>query len=284
MITSRLALLTSGEPNGRRLAVLLKRLNISVHIVTISYPLPKKRGPYGRYLLRAVTGRIRAASWLRTLAQWRYRIPFPQHVFYAGVSNGTKLVSHLLALGPDYILLMGGGILSREVIRTAKKGVLNVHSGLLPWIRGLDSIPNAIIKGIPVGVTAHYIDEGIDTGPILERYLIPVTKGDDLRTIILRCDELSVALMLRLAKLAATNTLPPGESHSTRTPLCRKLDHQSQSHACSLISSGRALELYEDASKHFPEIQDGRVLYGLTENSTQGESSTTIQPGVRETP
>jgi methionyl-tRNA formyltransferase len=54
-------------------------------------------------------------------------------------------------------------------------GVLNVHLGLLPEVRGMSSPEWSLIKHIPVGVTIHYVDAGIDTGPILQRCEYPGT-------------------------------------------------------------------------------------------------------------
>jgi methionyl-tRNA formyltransferase len=52
-------------------------------------------------------------------------------------------------------------------------GVLNVHLGLLPEVRGMSSPEWSLLIHVPVGVTIHYIDAGIDTGPILQRCEFP---------------------------------------------------------------------------------------------------------------
>ena len=51
-----------------------------------------------------------------------------------------------------------------------------MHLGLLPEIRGMNSPEWSLLKRIPVGITIHYVDAGIDTGPILQRSEFPDAK------------------------------------------------------------------------------------------------------------
>jgi len=52
-------------------------------------------------------------------------------------------------------------------------GVLNIHLGLLPEIRGMSSPEWSLLNCVPVGITIHFMDAGIDTGPILQRFELP---------------------------------------------------------------------------------------------------------------
>ena len=56
-----------------------------------------------------------------------------------------------------------------EVLRVPRLGVLNSHLALLPEIRGMSSPEWSLLRGIPLGITIHFMDSGIDTGPILLR-------------------------------------------------------------------------------------------------------------------
>ena len=59
-------------------------------------------------------------------------------------------------------------LLSDEFVRRFRGRVINVHPALLPAFPGLDAIGQAIAHGVRVtGVTVHFVDEGVDTGPIL---------------------------------------------------------------------------------------------------------------------
>ena len=69
----------------------------------------------------------------------------------------------------DLVVLAGYmQLLDDEFVRRFRNRILNVHPALLPAFPGLDAIGQAIAHGVRVtGVTVHFVDEGVDTGPIL---------------------------------------------------------------------------------------------------------------------
>jgi methionyl-tRNA formyltransferase len=67
----------------------------------------------------------------------------------------------------DLGIILGARILDEDIIKTFKIGILNLHPGLLPDNRGLDTYQWAIINMIPQGVTSNLIDSKIDGGKIL---------------------------------------------------------------------------------------------------------------------
>ena len=84
--------------------------------------------------------------------------------------NAPDSIEQLQAWSPDLIIFTGGNILRKQLLDVPRLGVLNVHLGLLPEIRGMSSPEWSLLNHVPVGVTIHYMDAGIDTGPILQRY------------------------------------------------------------------------------------------------------------------
>ena len=64
-----------------------------------------------------------------------------------------------------------------------KIGTLNIHGGVLPIIRGADSNLWAIWEDISQGITAHFVDEGVDTGPIIMQQAISIDKDDNEETL-----------------------------------------------------------------------------------------------------
>lgn len=74
---------------------------------------------------------------------------------------------------PPYIFMGIGTILKSWWIEMSKSKIINVHSAILPYARGIYSIENiAAVQDLQkfrqsVGVTVHYIDAGVDTGPII---------------------------------------------------------------------------------------------------------------------
>jgi len=63
----------------------------------------------------------------------------------------------------------GAPILKSDVFRIPKAGVLNAHPGLIPEVRGVSPIAWSIVYDIPLGISVHLIDKGIDTGPLIYR-------------------------------------------------------------------------------------------------------------------
>ncbi len=87
--------------------------------------------------------------------------------------NSPRAIAALKAWSPDLIVFTGGNILRREILGVPSLGVLNVHLGMLPEIRGMSSPEWSLLNGVPVGITLHFMDSGIDTGPILRKYEFP---------------------------------------------------------------------------------------------------------------
>jgi len=94
----------------------------------------------------------------------------------------------LAAIAPD-LLLVGGFaiILKPPILQIPRIGCINMHSSLLPEHRGPNPFHAAIRAGdTETGVTFHVVDEGIDTGPILDQTPFPITPEDTLFTVYRR--------------------------------------------------------------------------------------------------
>ncbi len=76
----------------------------------------------------------------------------------------------------DLVVLAGYmQLLSRDFVRRFEHRIVNVHPALLPSFPGLDAIGRALEHGVWVtGVTVHFVDEGMDSGPILLQRPVPV--------------------------------------------------------------------------------------------------------------
>jgi folate-dependent phosphoribosylglycinamide formyltransferase PurN len=107
----------------------------------------------------------------RSLREIAAQAAFP--IIVSDDQNSSRCISQLKAWSPDLIVFAGGNILRKQVLHTARLGVLNVHLGLLPEVRGMSTPEWSLLGGVPVGITIHFIDEGIDSGPILRRYELP---------------------------------------------------------------------------------------------------------------
>jgi len=85
----------------------------------------------------------------------------------------------------DLIVLAGFmRILKGDFLRAFPERVVNIHPALLPSFPGLEAWKQALDYGVKVtGCTVHFVDQGIDTGPILSQQTVPVLDNDTPATL-----------------------------------------------------------------------------------------------------
>jgi len=88
----------------------------------------------------------------------------------------------------DLICLAGYmRLLSASFIRRYPLRILNIHPSLLPAFPGLNVQQKAIDHGVKVsGCTVHFVDEGLDSGPIIKQAAVPVLDDDTAETLAAR--------------------------------------------------------------------------------------------------
>ena len=95
------------------------------------------------------------------------------------------LVRELRRFSIDWILLAGFmRILSPYFVKKFRNRILNIHPSLLPAFKGAHAIKDAFEYGVKVtGVTVHFVDEGIDSGPIILQGAVSIENNDTLSTL-----------------------------------------------------------------------------------------------------
>ena len=91
----------------------------------------------------------------------------------------------------DLVVLAGFmRILKGELLREFAQKVVNIHPALLPAFPGLEAWKQALDYGVKMtGVTVHFVDQGIDTGPIIAQETVRVLAGDTPETLHVRIQE-----------------------------------------------------------------------------------------------
>jgi phosphoribosylglycinamide formyltransferase 1 len=110
------------------------------------------------------------------------------------------------SLGAELVVLAGFmEILSPEFIRRFAGRIVNVHPSLLPAFGGIRAIEQALDYGAKVmGVTVHFVDEGVDTGPIILQEAFDVLPySRDIAAIEERVHEIEHRLLPRAVGLIA---------------------------------------------------------------------------------
>lgn len=92
------------------------------------------------------------------------------------------LIKELQQAGVTWIFLAGYmRIVGQTLLRAYDRNIVNIHPSLLPSFPGVDAIGQAFRSRVKItGVTVHYIDEGIDTGPIIAQEAVAVLPEDTL--------------------------------------------------------------------------------------------------------
>jgi phosphoribosylglycinamide formyltransferase-1 len=106
---------------------------------------------------------------------------FPREEFPDRAARDAAIGDWIAALGADLVVLAGYmQLLSDSFVARFRDRVVNIHPALLPAFPGLDAIGQALAAGVEVtGVTVHFVDEGVDTGPPLIQREVPVPPGRD---------------------------------------------------------------------------------------------------------
>jgi len=99
-----------------------------------------------------------------------------------------RIMSYLDELKVDLILLAGFmRVLSENIVKRYRNRIMNIHPALLPSFPGENAQRQAFEYGVKIsGCTVHFVDEGVDSGPIIFQEAVPVLDGDDADTLAAR--------------------------------------------------------------------------------------------------
>lgn len=117
-----------------------------------------------------------------------HKIPTVVLASHAGESRDAyseRLVSALAPYSPTLICLAGFmKILGHAILQAYPRRIINIHPSLLPAYPGLHVIAQAFSDHAPeTGCTVHYVDAGMDTGPIIAQARIPIQPSDTIATL-----------------------------------------------------------------------------------------------------
>lgn len=159
----RIVVLASGR--GSNLQAILDRLHGRDGIEMVGAGSDKADAPA---LMLARAASIETAS-------------FPREDFVSREARDAAMGDWIESRDADLVVLAGYmQLLSEPFVARFRHRIVNVHPALLPAFPGLDAIGQALEAGVEVtGVTVHYVDEGVDTGPVLLQREVAVPADRD---------------------------------------------------------------------------------------------------------
>jgi len=167
---------------------------------------------------------------------------------------------------PDYIIVAAfGQILPKNILDIAP--CINLHASLLPQYRGASPVQQSLLNGDEKsGVTSMLMEEGLDTGDILEivEFVIP----EDMRLHALMQQLTEDACTLTLSTIRHFKTLIPQKQNEAEATLCKKIKKSDGEvnfeDATSIYDKYRAFEGWPGIFAHNGTKFDGVVLMDTT--------------------
>jgi phosphoribosylglycinamide formyltransferase 1 len=134
---------------------------------------------------------------------------FPRDAFPDREARDAAIADWLEAQGVELVVLAGYmAILTGAFIARFRDRIVNVHPSLLPAFPGLAAVQQAIDHGAKViGVTVHFVDEGVDTGAIILQRAIDLPAAADATTALDALRPLEHALLPEAVRLIASGRL-----------------------------------------------------------------------------
>ena len=136
----------------------------------------------------------------------------------------------LRALDPELIVVAAyGKILPAYILNYPKYGCVNAHASILPKYRGASPIQRAIMEGErETGVTAMYMDEGLDTGDIILCERVTIADGDDFESVHDKLAAAGAEAISRVVALAKEGSVPRTKQNEEESTYAAKIEKEDR--------------------------------------------------------
>ena len=141
-------------------------------------------------------------------------------------ARSPEFVDEIKAINPDVIVVVAfGQIIPSEIIHMPKYGCINVHASLLPKYRGASPIQWTVLDGCEYsGVTTMLMDEGIDTGDILETATVKLDEKETGGSLFDRLSLVGAKLLVETLDKAEAGQLHPVKQDDSQSSYVRMID------------------------------------------------------------
>jgi folate-dependent phosphoribosylglycinamide formyltransferase PurN len=223
----RVVVLTGGDPTAAYMVERLRATRPLERVIQVEWTRavkqrPPRQQPLWRRVPRGIDRRLqdryrawRVAGLLKSVATELFGRPefdvAADEMIEAHNVNSDAFAERLAALAPDIMIVNGAPLLERRIYAVPRLGTLNVHFGLSPWYRGSFAQFWAVYHGDldHLGATLHFIDDGVDTGPVVG-YAFPERGPRDSEATIMARSAIGITEVIEkaLERAASGGALP----------------------------------------------------------------------------
>lgn len=174
----------------------------------------------------------------------KYSLP----VYQPKRAKDPEFIETLRGLKPDVIVVAAfGQIITKEILEMPRFGCVNVHASLLPAYRGAAPIQWAVINGDKEsGVTIMQMDEGIDTGDMMDKVVVPIAEDETGGSLFDKLSEAGAKLCVKVLK-----DLEEGKAVRVKQP------KESTTAYASMINKGMGEIKWERKAKEIEQLIRG---------------------------
>ena len=149
-------------------------------------------------------------------------------VYTPATLRDEEFMTLLSEISPELIVVVAyGKILPKSVIDFPKYGCINLHVSLLPKYRGAAPMQRAIMEGEKeTGVTVMYMDEGLDTGDIIAKEVLPIGPTDDFEAIHDRSADIGSRLLSKTIFEIEKNNVKREKQDDTLATYAKKVEKE----------------------------------------------------------
>ena len=195
-----------------------------------------------------------------------------------------EAVEVLKGYGADlFVVAAFGQILSKEILEMPKYGCVNIHASLLPKYRGAAPIQWAILDGEKeTGVTIMQMNEGLDTGDMLTKVIVPIEDTDTGESLFDKLAEAGAKLLIETIPQIEAGTLQPEKQDDSLSTYARMIKKEMglidwKKEAVVLERLVRGMNSWPSAYTHF----NGKTLKiweaGVEVSERKAEPGTVVE-------
>lgn len=154
----------------------------------------------------------------RALALGIETAAFPRSSYADREARDLAIAEWLVSRDVELVVLAGYmQLVSAAFLAAFPLRVINVHPALLPAFPGIHAVEQALDYGVKVfGVTVHFVDEGVDSGPIILQQAIELPEATDPAEVRDALRPIEHELLTGAVRLIASGTVRPDPSHPRR--------------------------------------------------------------------